>query len=192
MNSQHSRGKLVILSAPSGSGKTTIAKHLLNSGLDLEFSVSACSRQKRKGEKDGVDYFFISPDEFKKKIDNNDFLEWEEVYPDHFYGTLRTEVEKIINSGKHAIFDVDVVGGLNIKNYYGDEALAVFIKPPDIDELERRLTSRSTDTEAKIRMRIDKARHEMSYADKFDIIIINDKLDRANKEAFDTIRTFLK
>ena len=185
------KGKLVILSAPSGSGKTTIARHLLESDLDLMFSISACSREKRDGEQDGVHYYFLSPDEFREHIDKNEFLEWEEVYPDHYYGTLKREVERIINSGYNAIFDVDVVGGLNIKGFYGDEALSIFIQPPHIDELEKRLNNRSTDSEEKIRMRLDKAHQEMSYADQFDLIIVNEDLEVARREAFQAVKSFL-
>ncbi len=132
------KGSLIILSAPSGAGKTTIARHLLNADLQLMFSISACSRKKRDGEKDGVDYYFLSPAEFRNQIEANEFLEWEEVYPDHLYGSLKREVKRIIESGHNVLFDVDVVGGLNIKKFYGDEALAIFVKPPDVKELEKK------------------------------------------------------
>ena len=191
MSRKKKQGKLVILSAPSGSGKTTIAKHLLESGLNLKFSISACSRKKRPGEEDGVDYYFMNPDEFRKLVEENKFLEWEEVYPEHYYGTLKKEVDRIRNAGNHVIFDVDVVGGLNIKKHYGDEALAVFIQPPHIEELEKRLINRSTDSEEKIRIRLNKASQEMSFADKFDLVIINDDLEKAKVEAYKAIAAFI-
>jgi len=143
---QEFKGKLIIFSAPSGAGKTTIVHHLLKSGLDLQFSISAASREKRKNEIDGKDYYFIPADEFRKKIENNEFLEWEEVYKDHYYGTLKSEVERIWSEGLHVIFDVDVVGGMNIKKYYGDRALSVFVMPPSVKHLEERLRKRSTDS----------------------------------------------
>lgn len=191
MENHHNTGKLIILSAPSGSGKTTIAHHLLRAGLDLKFSISACSRKKRAGEKDGVDYYFLSPEEFKKQIDEGNFLEWEEVYPGHFYGTLKSEVERIIQSRWNVLFDVDVVGGLNIKKFYQDQALAIFIHPPDIKELEKRLRARSTDEEDKIIMRLEKSIHELSHASDFDIIIINDKLEDALAQTENAVRSFL-
>ncbi len=191
MNSPHQKGKLVIISAPSGSGKTTIAHQLLNSDLKLKFSVSACSREKRPGEIEGIDYYFISQLEFRDYIDAGEFLEWEEVYPDHYYGTLKREVKRIAESGHNVLFDVDVVGGLNIKKQYGDFALAIFIKPPSIKELEKRLKKRSTDSIQKIQMRLDKARQEISLADDFDLIIINDDLDLALEKTSQAIREFL-
>ena len=151
------KGKLIIFSAPSGSGKTTIVKHLLRKIPGLNFSVSATSREPRAGESDGKDYYFLSEAAFRNKIRNNEFLEWEEVYPGIFYGTMKSEVERIRNEGKHVVFDVDVVGGLNIKKYYGDEALAVFIRPPSVEELRKRLQTRSTEPEEKINMRVTKA-----------------------------------
>ncbi len=191
MSNSHPPGKLVILSAPSGSGKTTIARHLLNAEFKLKFSVSACSREKRQGETDGIDYYFLSPQEFRKSIVKNEFLEWEEVYADHYYGTLKSEVERITESGHNVLFDVDVVGGINIKKQYGELALAIFVQPPSIDELEKRLYQRSSDSSEKIRMRIDKAEHEMSFADDFDLVIINDKLEIALKEATQAVSRFL-
>ncbi len=185
------KGKLVILSAPSGSGKTTIAKHLLQLGLKLKFSISACSREKRTGEKEGIDYYFLSPSDFRKKIEADEFLEWEEVYPDHYYGTLKKEVSRITESGHNVLFDVDVVGGLNIKKFFGKEALAIFIQPPDVKTLEKRLNLRSTDSKGKIQMRLDKALHEMSFAEKFDLIIINDDLKKALQEAGKKVSNFL-
>lgn len=183
--------KLIILSAPSGAGKSTIAKHLLNSGLNLMFSISACSRQKREGESDGIDYYFFSPDEFRRHISDEKFLEWEEVYPDHYYGTLKSEIKRITQSDHHVLFDVDVIGGLNIKRHYKDKALAIFVKPPGIKELEERLIKRSTDSAERIRMRLDKAGYEMSFAPEFDIVITNDKLEVAVKEAIEAVKRFL-
>lgn len=185
------KGSLVILSAPSGAGKTTIARHLLESNLKLMFSVSACSREKREGEKDGIDYYFLSPSEFRKQIDADEFLEWEEVYPDHYYGTLKREIKRITDSGHNVLFDVDVVGGLNIKKFFGEEALAIFIKPPDVEELEKRLHSRSTDSKDKIQMRLDKALHELTYAGSFDLVIVNDDLETALSETEKTVRKFI-
>lgn len=186
-----SKGKLVIFSAPSGAGKTTIVKRLLEKNFNLEFSVSATSREARKNEIDGKDYYFLTQYEFQQKVDNNEFLEWEEVYLGTSYGTLKSEVERIRNLGKNVIFDVDVVGGLNIKKFYGDEALAIFVQPPSVEELEKRLRFRSTETEEKIKVRLAKAKHELSYAQQFDMIIVNDDLEKAVKEAEETIRDFL-
>jgi guanylate kinase len=162
------KGKLIIFSAPSGAGKTTIVRHLLEKNLNLEFSVSATSRAPRPNETNGKDYYFLTEKEFKQKIENNEFLEWEEVYKGIYYGSLKSEVERIRNLGKNVIFDVDVVGGLNIKKFYGDEALAIFVQPPSVEELRKRLISRSTETEEKIQMRIAKAEHELSFAKQFD------------------------
>jgi guanylate kinase len=185
------KGKLVIISAPSGAGKTTILKHLLNQDLNLVFSISACSREKRTNEVDGKDYFFISIENFKQKINNNEFLEWEEVYKDNFYGTLTNEVEKIREKGKNVIFDVDVKGGINIKKKYGNDAVSIFIMPPSIDELYKRLKSRSTDSLDNINRRIEKAKHEIEFANKFDKIIINDQLDKALIDVSIIIKEFL-
>ncbi|MCK3682608.1 guanylate kinase [Maribellus sp. YY47] len=185
------KGKLIIFSAPSGAGKTTIVRHLLDKGFNLEFSVSATSRAPRHTETHGKDYYFLSESEFKERIEKNDFLEWEEVYSGIFYGTLKSEVERIREEGKNVIFDVDVVGGLNIKKYYGDEALAVFVQPPSVEELRNRLTARSTETEEKIAMRIAKAEHELSFAPKFDVVIVNDKLEEACDEVEKVIGKFL-
>ncbi|NNF82688.1 MAG: guanylate kinase [Flavobacteriaceae bacterium] len=185
-------GKLIVLSAPSGSGKTTIVKHLLKQPeLNLEFSVSATSRPIRGDEKEGKDYYFLSAEEFKMKIKNDEFLEWEEVYRDNFYGTLKTEVERIWSLGKHVIFDIDVSGGLRIKRKYPDLTLAVFVKPPSIDELKIRLKKRKTEDEDKINMRIAKASAELATAPLFDVIIENDKLEHALDEAYDTVNDFL-
>ncbi|WP_297088429.1 guanylate kinase [uncultured Draconibacterium sp.] len=185
------KGKLVIFSAPSGAGKTTIVKHLLKQGFDLEFSISATSREPRHTETHGKDYYFLSADEFIEKVKNDEFLEWEEVYQGTSYGTLKSEVERIREQGKNVIFDVDVVGGLNIKKYYGDEALAVFVQPPSVEELRKRLVGRSTDSEEKIAMRVAKAEHELSFAPQFDVVIINDKLDDAYLEAENVLADFL-
>lgn len=185
------KGKLIIFSAPSGSGKTTIVKHLLKQQFNLEFSISATSRPRRGEEVDGKDYYFISADDFRKKIEANEFLEWEEVYPDRYYGTLKSEVERIRNNGKNVIFDVDVVGGSNIKKYYGDEALSIFVQPPSIEELEKRLKARSTDSEEVIKTRVEKAEFELTYAPKFDVIIVNNRLEEALKKAEKTLSQFL-
>ncbi|HJG87860.1 guanylate kinase [Barnesiella viscericola] len=185
------RGKLIIFSAPSGSGKSTIIQSLLNRDLNLSFSISATSRAPRGTEKNGVEYYFISPEEFRQRIANGEFLEYEEVYAGKYYGTLKSEVERILNSGRNVIFDVDVVGGLNIKKYYGDQALALFIQPPSIEELKRRLNHRATDAPEVIASRIAKAEYELSFAPKFDRIIVNDILEKAQEEAYQTIRQFL-
>ena len=185
------RGKLIIFSAPSGSGKSTIIQSLLNRDLNLSFSISATSRAPRGTEQNGVEYYFITPDEFRQRIANEEFLEYEEVYAGKYYGTLKSEVERILNSGKNVIFDVDVVGGLNIKKYYGDQALALFIQPPSIEELEKRLKHRATDAPEVIASRVAKAEYELSFAPRFDHIIVNDILEKAQEEAYQTIRQFL-
>jgi guanylate kinase len=185
------KGKLIIFSAPSGSGKTTLVKYLMEQLNNLRFSVSACTREKRKDETDGKDYYFISPEEFRLKINNNEFVEWEEVYPDHYYGTLFSEVERIRNMGNHVIFDVDVVGGLNIKKQYAEEALAVFVRPPSVSELEKRLLGRATDTSDKIRLRIEKATYELSFEQSFDKVIINDDLTEAKNTALEIVEDFI-
>jgi len=183
--------KLIIFSAPSGAGKTSIVHRLLKVISGLEFSVSACSRPKRPNEINGKDYNFISVDEFKSKIENDDFLEWEEVYKNTFYGTLKSEVERIWKNGKNVIFDIDVQGGLNIKNNYKEKALAIFVMPPSIEVLEQRLKLRATDNEKSLKIRIEKARYELSFADKFDKIIINNDLEKAVKTAVETVEEFL-
>ncbi len=185
-------GKLIIFSAPSGAGKTTIVHHLLEEFPQLEFSVSACSRPVRKDETHGVDYYFLSVEEFKQKIADNDFIEWEEVYKDNFYGTLKVEIERIWKKGMHVIFDVDVVGGLNLKNQFGDIALAIFVMPPSIQHLENRLKLRETETPESIARRIGKAENELKTADLFDKIILNDKLENAFAEAERIVAEFLK
>ncbi|MGB5358507.1 MAG: guanylate kinase [Eudoraea sp.] len=185
-------GKLIIFSAPSGSGKTTIVKHLLEQEeLNLAFSVSATSRPKRGKEKHGVNYYFISVNEFKSHIKNDDFLEWEEVYRDNFYGTLKSEVERLWAEGKNVIFDIDVAGGLRIKGKYPDKTLAVFVKPPSVDELKIRLKKRSTESEDKINMRIAKASVELATAPQFDKVIKNYDLDTALNEAHELVANFL-
>ena len=189
----NNKGKLIVFSAPSGSGKTTIVRHLLQQRhLNLEFSISATSRKKRGDEKDKKDYYFISVREFKNKIKNDEFLEWEEVYRDNFYGTLKSEIERIWALGKHVIFDIDVVGGLRIKKKFPEETLAVFVKPPSVDELKIRLKKRSTESDDKINMRVAKASVEMATAPQFDKIIKNYDLDVALNEAEELVADFVK
>jgi guanylate kinase len=185
------QGKLVILSAPSGSGKTTIVRHLLSLDLGLEFSISATSRKPRSNEKNGADYYFIDPDLFLEKVKEGAFLEWEEVYENQFYGTLRSEVERIRDAGKNVIFDIDVVGGLNLKKEYGDEAFAIFIRPPSIAVMEQRLRARGTDSESQLLKRLSKAEQEINFADKFDCVIINDNLSDSLAEAEECVKDFL-
>lgn len=189
---QHS-GKLIVFSAPSGSGKTTIVRHLLaQEALNLEFSISATSREARGEEQHEKDYYFISLKEFKQHIKDGDFLEWEEVYRDNFYGTLKEEVQRIWAMGKHVIFDIDVVGGLRIKKKFPDRTLAVFVKPPSVDELKIRLKNRKTESEDKINMRIAKASVELATAPQFDHIILNENLGKALKEAEELVANFIK
>ncbi|AUS04820.1 guanylate kinase [Pseudotamlana carrageenivorans] len=186
------KGKLIVFSAPSGSGKTTIVRHLLGQeSLNLEFSISATSRAKRGNEVDGKDYYFLSTDDFKQHIKNDDFLEWEEVYRDNFYGTLKSEVERIWSKGKNVIFDIDVSGGLRIKRKFPDETLAIFVKPPSVDELKIRLKKRKTETEDKINMRVAKASAELATAPLFDTIVVNDTLEHALEEAHQKISDFI-
>lgn len=184
--------KLIIFSAPSGSGKSTIINYLLEQDLHLAFSISATSRPPRGQEQHGVEYFFLTPEEFRQRIADNEFLEYEEVYQDRFYGTLKSQVENQLNAGQNVIFDVDVVGGCNIKQFYGDRALSVFIQPPSIEELRRRLEGRGTDAPEVIESRIAKAAYELSFASKFDVVIINDDLETAKAEALRVIREFLQ
>lgn len=177
-------GKAIIFSAPSGSGKTTIVQYLLENNSDLGFSISASTRDKRgRKETDGVDYYFLSPEEFKQKIDNDEFIEWEEVYAGNFYGTLKSEIQRIWNQGKNVIFDVDVKGGIALKKYFGDKALSVFVKVPSLDILKHRLNERGTETEESLSRRLFKAKFEMTFQDKFDVILLNEHLETATKEA---------
>jgi len=185
-------GKLIIFSAPSGSGKSSIIQYLLQQELPLQFSISATSRASRGTEQHGVDYYYLSPDEFRAHIEAGDFLEYEEVYKDKFYGTLKSEVERITGLGKNVIFDVDVVGGCNIKNFYGERALSIFIQPPSIDELRKRLEKRNTDAPEVIEKRLEKAEYELNFASKFDTIIVNDNLTTAQAEALKTVKDFIK
>lgn len=183
-------GKLIIVAAPSGSGKTSIVKHLLQEKLNLSFSVSATTRAKRPNETDGVDYFFISETDFKAKIADNQFLEWEEVYNGTFYGTLKSEVDKSLAEGKNLIFDVDVMGGINIKKIYGEQALSIFIKAPTLEELKQRLLSRGTEDETSLQKRLSKAEFELSHEPLFDCTIINDNLEEARTETVRIISEF--
>jgi guanylate kinase len=185
-------GKLVILSAPSGSGKSTIVTHLLKQHLGLAFSISATSRIPREGEQDGREYYFISPEEFREKISNHEFIEWEEVYPGQFYGTLRSEIERIWKEGMTAIFDIDVAGGLNLKREYGHRAFAVFVKPPSMETLEERLRLRGTDSIESLEKRLGKAGYEMDFEGQFDHILVNDSLQRVLVEAEEVVRNFLE
>lgn len=184
-------GKLFIFSAPSGAGKTSIVKALLQQMPELEFSVSATSRPMRKGEINGSDYYFLSTEAFKEKIANNEFLEWEEVYRGSFYGTLHSEIKRIWAKGHHVIFDVDVAGGINIKNQFGPKALSIFVMPPSIEELEKRLVNRKTETPESLKKRLDKARFELGFANEFDQIVVNDNLEQAIEKAAEMVRTFL-
>ena len=184
-------GKAIIFSAPSGSGKTTIVKHLLHTNPDLGFSISASTRDKRgRTEQNGKDYYFLSPVEFKRKIDNNEFVEWEEVYEGNFYGTLKSEIDRIWREGRNVIFDVDVKGGLNLKRYFGDKALAVFVKVPSIDVLKERLNDRGTETPESLSRRLFKAQFEMGFCDKFDVVLVNENLQKSLQEAQRLYETF--
>ncbi len=185
-------GKLIIFSAPSGSGKSTIINYLLTQDLNLAFSISATSRPPRGSEQNGVEYFFLTPEEFKAKIDADEFLEYEEVYPGRFYGTLKSQVEVQSAQGQTVIFDVDVKGGVNIKKFYGDRALSVFIQPPSIEELRRRLEKRGTDAPEVIDSRVKRAEFELSYAPLYDVVIVNDDLQTALAEALAVVKNFLK
>lgn len=187
------KGKLFVFSAPSGSGKSTIVNHLLSiDELNLAFSISATSRAPRGEEKDGEHYYFMSADEFKSHIEKDDFLEWEEVYQNNFYGTLKLEVERIWKMGKHVVFDIDVIGGLNIKKQFPEQTLSIFIMPPSVEELRNRLVKRSTETAEKIEMRVAKAAKELESASSFDVVITNDELDKALVEAEQTVANFIQ
>ncbi len=185
-------GKLIIFSAPSGSGKSTIINWLMShEELRMAFSISCTSRAPRGTERNGVEYFFVTPDEFRRRIDNDEFLEYEEVYKDRYYGTLKQQVEAQLEKGDNVVFDVDVKGGCNIKNYYGDRALSVFIQPPSIEELRNRLTGRGTDAPEVIEDRIARASFELTFAPKFDKVVVNDDLDKAKAEALKIVKDFL-
>jgi guanylate kinase len=188
--SESKKGKCIIFSAPSGAGKTTIVHYLLGQSLGLEFSVSACSRDPRGNEIDGKDYYFLGLEGFREQIEKEAFIEWEEVYTNNFYGTLKSEIERIWANGKTVIFDLDVIGGLNLKRIFGEQALSIFVKPPSYEELEKRLRSRSTETEDKIQQRMDKANTELAYAPNFDIILINDDLEETCKKAKEMVSNF--
>lgn len=190
--SENKIGKLLIFSAPSGAGKTTLVRYLMSQITEMEFSVSACSRKAREGERNGFDYYFLSADEFRKKINNNEFVEWEEVYKDHFYGTLLSEVNRIRNLGKHVVFDVDVKGGISLKQQFANDALAVFVKPPSVEALKERLLGRNTETKDSLKTRLDRAVFELGFEDKFDIVIVNDKLEEAKSEALQMVNNFIK
>ncbi|GJM27538.1 MAG: guanylate kinase [Cyclobacteriaceae bacterium] len=185
------QGKAIIFSAPSGSGKTTIVKRLVQQNPDLEFSISACTRDRRgRQEENGKDYYFLSPEEFKRKIDNHEFIEWQEVYAGNFYGTLKSEIERIWSTGKNVIFDVDVKGGINLKKYFGESALAVFVKVPSLEILEQRLRSRNTDADRSISRRLFKAKFEMTFEDQFDITLLNQELEVSVRQAQEMYRNF--
>ena len=188
------QSRLIIFSAPSGSGKSTIVNWLMQEHpeLKLAFSISCTSRQPRGTERDGVEYFFVSPQEFRKRIDNDEFLEYEEVYEDRFYGTLKTQVDNQLKAGQNVVFDVDVKGGVNIKRFYGDRGLSIFIQPPSINELRRRLESRATDAPQVIEDRLNKAAYELTFASQFDKVVVNDDLDKAKTETLQIIQEFLR
>ena len=186
------QGALIIFAAPSGSGKTSIVKFLLAQQLPLKFSVSATTRPKRPDEKEGVDYFFLTKKQFREKIAAGEFLEWEEVYAGTYYGTLKSEVDKLLEKGENVIFDVDVLGALNIKKIYAEQALALFIKPPSVEALAERLKMRGTETDESLKRRIDKSTYELSFAPEFDITIINDDLEEAQNDAKQIVLNFIK
>lgn len=184
--------KLIIFSAPSGAGKSTLVRYLLSQGLNLRFSISATSRAPRGEEKDGKEYFFLTPAEFRTRISHNDFLEYEEVYTDKFYGTLKNEVDRMLAEGCNVVFDVDCVGGVNIKKIYGDQALSIFIMPPSVEVLRERLEKRGTDSPEVIENRLAKAEYEMSFAPQFDVTVCNDDYDRAKTEILNLVTDFIK
>lgn len=185
-------GKLIIISAPSGAGKSTLVRYLLTQELNIRFSISATSRKPRGQEKNGVEYYFLSPEEFRKRIANYEFLEYEEVYPDMYYGTLKSEVDRILNEGSNVIFDVDCVGGLNIKKIYDSKAMSIFIMPPSVEVLKERLEKRGTDSQEVIEGRLEKADFEMSFAPQFDFIVCNDDYDRAREEILKLVSGFIQ
>lgn len=185
------KGKIIIFSAPSGSGKSTIINFLMQQNLNLAFSISATSRPPRGTEQHGVEYFFLTPEDFRQRIANGEFLEYEEVYKDRFYGTLKEQVEKQLENGQNVVLDVDVKGGCNIKNYYGSRALSIFIQPPSIEALRQRLNGRGTDSPEVIEDRIARAEYELGFADKFDTVVVNDDLEKAQQEALQILKDFL-
>lgn len=184
--------KLIIVSAPSGAGKTTIVKALLERFPELEFSISACSRAKRPGETDGKDYYFLTPEEFREKIKEGAFLEWEEVYPEHYYGTLKSEIDRIWGKGHQVIFDVDVIGGMNIKRQFPEESLSIFIQPPSPEVLEQRLRTRATEDGDALEKRIGKSKYELGFAHQFDTVVVNDELEIAIREAVEKVSAFMQ
>jgi len=186
------KGKCILFSAPSGAGKTTIVHYLLSRESRLEFSVSACSRAPRANEKHGVDYYFFSVDEFQNRIAAGDFIEWEEVYPGSYYGTLRSEIERIHAKGNHVLFDIDVMGGINLKKIFGNEAISIFVMPPSLEILKERLISRGSDSRETIEKRITKASWEMEQAPHFDVIVFNDEITRSREEALKLVRNFIE
>ena len=193
MNSSNDfQGKAVIISAPSGAGKTTLVNKLLRAKLPLLFSISACSRAPREGEEDKKDYYFLSIEEFKEKIKAQDFIEWEEVYQGNFYGTLKKEIERIWKEKKHVVFDVDVIGGISLKEYFKENSISIFIKPPSMEVLSKRLKKRNTDNRESIKNRLEKSFEEMKSIDKFDKIIVNDELNISTKNIIETVEKFLK
>ena len=185
------KGKLIIFSAPSGSGKSTLVNYLLHRDLSLEFSISACNRSPRKHEQHGKQYYFLSPEDFQAKINQNEFLEWEEVYQGRYYGTLKSEVERIWGEGKHVIFDIDVEGGLNLKKQFGDLAFAVFVKAPSIEVIKKRLIARKTENDSNLKMRLNKVKSEMTFAKYFDTIVVNDDLEEAQLESYEKVSKFI-
>lgn len=186
-------GKLIIFSAPSGSGKTTIVRHLLAKYNNLGFSISACTRDRRgRNEVQGKDYYFLTPEEFKNSIDNNEFVEWEEVYPGGYYGTLKSEIERLWAEGKHVLFDVDVKGGLKLKEYFKERALAIFVKAPSEEAIKERLMARGTETEDSLSKRLFKVKFEMSFQDRFDVILLNDNLENALIKAEELVENFTR
>ncbi len=187
------KGKIIILSAPSGTGKSTIISHIIERAeLRLGFSISATSRSPRGSERDGREYYFLTPDEFGRRVAAGDFVEWEEVYPGTCYGTLKSEVERVVGEGRNLIMDIDVKGGLNVKKYFGSRALTIFILPPSLEELERRLRGRATDSEEALERRLGKARYELGFADDYDVRVVNDDIDRASDEVADAIMRFIE